>query len=105
MGHGKRADDSIPYRSQGPVTVEEYISRQDRYDTELREVVGFAPEGRTVEEKNNALRKFRESQYEKLIDAVYKRRGWTSNGVPTIEKLKELDMDLPELVNVVKNNL
>jgi aldehyde:ferredoxin oxidoreductase len=105
MGHGKRADDSIPYRSQGPVTVEEYISRQDMYDTELREVVGFAPEGRTVEEKNNALRKFRESQYEKLIDAVYKRRGWTSNGVPTIEKLKELDMDLPELVNVVKNNL
>ena len=37
-----------------------------------------------------ALREYREAQYEKLKDAVYKRRGWNNNGVPTLEKVKEL---------------
>jgi aldehyde:ferredoxin oxidoreductase len=49
------------------------------------------------------LRKYREDQYEKLVDAVYKRRGWNSNGVPTIGFLKRIGMDLPEVIEVVKN--
>jgi aldehyde:ferredoxin oxidoreductase len=49
------------------------------------------------------LRKFREEQYEKLLDAVYFRRGWTKNGVPRIDHLKKLGMDLPELIEVVKD--
>lgn len=102
MGHGRRADDKIPYRSQGPVTVEEYESRQERYDHQLQEQVGYDPSGKTTVEKTQVMRKFREEQYEKLIDAVYKRRGWTMDGVPTIEKLKELGMELPELLDIVK---
>jgi len=47
------------------------------------------------------LRNYREEQYEKLLDAVYLRRGWTKNGVPKIEHLKSLGMDLPELIEVV----
>ncbi len=35
MGHGLRVDDAIPYRSAGPVTVEEYESRAERYDRQL----------------------------------------------------------------------
>ena len=50
------------------------------------------------------LRKYREDQYEKLQDAVYKRRGWNKNGVPTIEFLKKIGMDFPELIEVVKNH-
>ena len=50
-----------------------------------------------------ALRKYRESQYESLLDAVYKRRGWNSNGVPKIEFLKRIGMDLPEVIDVVKD--
>jgi hypothetical protein len=34
---------------------------------------------------------------------VYKRRGLNQNGVPTIQQLKDLDMDLPEVIEVVKN--
>jgi len=49
-----------------------------------------------------ALRTYREDQYEKLTDAVYKRRGWTPDGVPTPEKLHELGIDFPEVVEVVK---
>jgi aldehyde:ferredoxin oxidoreductase len=48
------------------------------------------------------MRKFRENRYEQLLDAVYKRRGWTPNGVPTIEHLKNIKMDLPELMEVIK---
>ena len=102
MGYGRRANDAIPYRSAGPVTVEEYESRAERYDKQLREIVGFDPEGKTTEEKMAALRAYREDQYEKLADAVYKRRGWTSDGVPTVEKLQALGIDFPEVVEVVK---
>ncbi len=38
-----------------------------------------------------------------LLNAVYKRRGWNNNGVPTIEFLKKIGMDLPEVIDVVKN--
>jgi aldehyde:ferredoxin oxidoreductase len=49
-----------------------------------------------------ALRAFREAEYQRLADAVYKRRGWTNDGVPKIEKLKELGIDLPDVVEVVR---
>jgi aldehyde:ferredoxin oxidoreductase len=102
MGYGRRFNDAIPYRSAGPVTVEEYESRAERYDKQLREAVGYDPEGKSTEQKVAALRAFREEQYEKLTDAVYKRRGWTADGVPTLEKLRELGIDFPEVVQVVE---
>jgi aldehyde:ferredoxin oxidoreductase len=102
MGYGRREHDAIPYRSVGPVTKEEYESRVERYDKQLREKVGYDPTGKTTEEKMAALRAFREAEYQRLADAVYKRRGWTPDGVPTIAKLKELGIDLPEVVEVVR---
>jgi len=102
MGFGRRQHDAIPYRSVGPVTKEEYESRAERYDKQLREKVGYDPTGKTTEEKMAALRAFREAQYEKLADAVYQRRGWTKDGVPTIAKLRELGIDFPEVIAVVK---
>ena len=105
MGFGTREHDAIPYRSVGPVTVEEYESRAERYDEQLREIVGFDPEGKTTEEKMAALRTYREEQYELLIDAVYKRRGWTPNGIPTPETLQRLGIDFPDVVELVKRNI
>jgi aldehyde:ferredoxin oxidoreductase len=102
MGFGTREHDAIPYRSAGPVTTEEYESRAERYDTQLKEKVGFNPDGKTTEEKMAALRAYREDQYEKLTDAVYKRRGWTPQGVPTVETLKRLKIDFPAVIEVVK---
>lgn len=105
LGLGRRRNDAIPYRSAGPVTVEEYESRVERYDKQLRESVGYDPEGKSTEEKLAALRTYREDQYEKLTDAVYKRRGWTSDGVPTLQKLRDLGIDFPEVVDVVGPHL
>jgi aldehyde:ferredoxin oxidoreductase len=103
MGFGTREHDAQPYRAAGPVTVEEYESRADRYDGQLKELLGIDPEGKSSEEKVAILRKYKEDQYEKLLDAVYKRRGWTNNGIPKIDYLKEIDMDLPELIETVKD--
>ncbi len=105
MGYGTREHDAIPYRSAGPVTVVEYESRQERYDTQLREDAGIDIENMSSSDKVSALRKYRENRYEKLLDAVYKRRGWTHNGVPTAAKLTELDLDwIPGLLDLVRQH-
>ncbi len=101
-GFGTRVYDAQPYRAAGPVTVEEYESRAERYDKQLMETIGFDPTGKSTEEKMAKLREYREDRYEQLLDAVYKRRGWNKNGVPKISHLKDLGMDLPELVELVK---
>jgi aldehyde:ferredoxin oxidoreductase len=102
-GFGRRVHDNQPYRAAGPVTAEEYESRAERYDKQLKEKVGFDPAGKTTQEKMKVLRKYREDQYESLRDAVYKRRGWNNNGVPTIAFLKKIGMDFPEVIDVVKD--
>jgi aldehyde:ferredoxin oxidoreductase len=102
-GYGLRKHDAQPYRAAGPVTAEEYESRAERYDKQLKELVGYDPEGKTTQEKMVAMRAYREDRYEQLLDAVYERRGWTKNGVPKIEHLKNLGMDLPEVIAVVKD--
>jgi aldehyde:ferredoxin oxidoreductase len=87
----------------GPVTVEEYESRAERYDKQMREDIGVDPEGRSTQEKIAIVRAYRYERYGKLCDAVYRRRGWTPDGVPTLARLKELGLDvLPEVVEVVK---
>jgi aldehyde:ferredoxin oxidoreductase len=103
MGKGLRAHDIPPYRSVGPVTKEEYESRAERYDKQLKEDMGVDPAGKSTEEKMALHRTYRMDRYQKLVDAVYKRRGWTPNGVPTLARLKELGLDaFPEVVEVVK---
>jgi len=100
-GYGLRKHDAQPYRAAGPVTAEEYESRAERYDKQMRDLIGINPDGKTTDEKVAITRKYREEQYERLLDAVYQRRGWNNNGVPTIEHLRSIGMDLPELIEIV----
>jgi aldehyde:ferredoxin oxidoreductase len=101
-GYGLRKHDAQPYRAAGPVTAEEYESRAERYDQQMKELIGVDPTGKSVEEKLAITREYREDRYEQLLDAVYKRRGWNNNGVPLISHLKDLGMDLPELVEIIE---
>jgi len=105
MGGGKRVNDIPPYRAMGPVTEEEYLSRAERYDKILKDKLKLHPEGMTLENKMEALRIYRYSQYDQLVDAVYKRKGWTKAGIPTLEHLHKIGMDLPEVIDVVKRFL
>jgi len=102
QGKGLRVNDSNPpYRSVGPVTDWEYESRQDRYDAQLKEI-GIAISGMSTSEKSKALRAHREERYKCLADATYKRRGWTRNGVPKSQTIKELGIDFPDVMAIVK---
>lgn len=102
-GFGLRKHDAQPYRAAGPVTKEEYLSREERYDGQMKELIGVDPVGKSLEEKMEITREYRLGQYEKLLDSVYERRGWTKNGVPTLDHLKDIEMDLPELIDVIKD--
>jgi aldehyde:ferredoxin oxidoreductase len=102
MGFGTREHDTIPYRSVGPVTDVEYESRAERYDGQLRDLLALDPSGMSTTEKRLALRRYREEQYEQLMDAVYKRRGWDQNGIPTIETVRALAIDFPDVVALIE---
>ena len=104
MGFGTRAHDALPYRAVGPVTELEYESRAERYDTQLQEKYKVDVEGKDTAEKTATLRRLREEQYEKLQDAVYERRGWTDEGIPTVATVKRLGIDFDEVLEVLKAN-
>jgi aldehyde:ferredoxin oxidoreductase len=102
QGKGLREHDSnLPYRAMGPVTPLEYESRVERYDEQLKEM-GIKIFDKSTEEKIKILREYREDQYFKLQDAVYKERGWNQKGCPTIEKVKELGIDYDDLISIIK---
>jgi aldehyde:ferredoxin oxidoreductase len=50
------------------------------------------------------MRQLREDQYEKLQDAVYERRGWTPDGIPTVDTVRRLGIDFDEVLEVLKAN-
>jgi aldehyde:ferredoxin oxidoreductase len=101
QGFGRREHDTVPYRSQGPVTAWEYESRAERYDGQLRDKWGVDPTGLPTERKVAILREKRLGAYEALKDAVYARRGWTSHGVITVAKARELGIALPEVLELI----
>ena len=108
MGRGRRKDDWIPYRSMGPVTMMEYKSRKERYDKQLIERLGISKEKlekMNTKEKMKLLYDYRQDQYQKLADAVYYRRGWTPNGVPTPQKIKQLGMDDPKMLKMLQEKI
>jgi aldehyde:ferredoxin oxidoreductase len=102
MGRVGRQHDVPPYRGMGPVTKLEYESRQERYDEQLKRLLEIDPVGMSTEEKMKELRRYREAQYQLLMDAVFERRGWDANSIPTAEKLHELGIDFPEVLEVIQ---
>ncbi len=108
LGRGQRKDDWIPFRAMGPVTEMEYISRKERYDKQLVEKLGMPQkdvEKMPVPEKIKILYKYRRDQYEKLADAVYYRRGWTPNGIPTPQKMKQLGFSDKKMLRMLQDKI
>jgi aldehyde:ferredoxin oxidoreductase len=108
MGRGTRKDDWIPYRSMGPVTKMEYLSRKERYDSQLKEKLGIPEDTISTmdtEEKVRRLYMYRQEQYQKLMDAVYHRRGWTQNGIPTPQKMKQLGFSDKKMLSMLQKKI
>lgn len=104
MGKGQRKDHNAPSRGLGPVFEDEWNARPDYFDGKLKEF-GVEPAGMSVKDKIAALQKHRRKQWEDLKDAVYKRRGWNRNGIPTLETVKRLGIDYPDVVELLKKHL
>ena len=108
LGKGTRKQDWIPFRSMGPVTEMEYLSRNERYDKQLIEKIGLSKkdiEKMSVKEKIEILYDFRRNEYEKLADAVYHRRGWTQNGIPTPQKMKKLGFTNKKMLDILQKKI
>ena len=101
LGFGTREHDEVPYRSLGPVLEEEYESRAERYDQQLENIGGIEVEKRTTTEKLKIIRDIRTTRYNNLRKAVYTRRGWSTHGVPTIEKVKALGIGFNDVLELI----
>lgn len=53
--NGTRKCDRIGYRAMSPVTRDEYESQERCCHQQLKELVGFDPEGKSTEEENEYL--------------------------------------------------
>jgi aldehyde:ferredoxin oxidoreductase len=98
MGGGTIRDDVPPYRAIGPVTADEYRTRSDRYDWQIRETAGLDPGTLTMEDKLAWHRAWRVRRLQDVTAAAYRRRGWNADGVPTIATLQRLGLTEPELL-------
>ncbi len=101
QGVGTREHDRIPLRAMAPVFENEYESRAERYDEELRRA-GLKPEGLPVAERLRLLQQRRKERYESLCDAVYREKGYDQRGVPTRATLERLGMATPEFLAVIE---
>jgi len=104
MGYGTRKYDTIAYLAMGPVTEEEYESRKERYGQQLKETVGGNTAAKSTKEKMEALRVYREDQYQKLCDVVHERRGGDANRVPALETGTRLKIDFPDVLKLPKEH-
>ena len=104
MGKGTRANHNCPSRGLGPVFEDEWNARPEYFDEKLKEA-GIEPEGLSVKEKIARLQKHRREQWEHLVDAVYKRRGWNRKGIPTMATVKRLGIDYPDVVELLEKHL
>jgi len=102
LGHGTRKCHNIPDRALGPVFPDEWNARAEYFESKLKEA-GIDGNGLSIEQKIEKLLAFRRTEWGKLVDAVFKRRGWDNNGVPTLETVKRLGIDTPEIVELIRN--
>ena len=92
-GVGTRDHDQIPLRAMSPVYVEEYRSRQERYDRQLTEIIGGKERlPADIQQRLDLLIDIRQRQYQQLCDSVYQEKGYDRNGVPTYETLTAFDL-------------
>jgi len=93
QGKGTREFDLIPLRAMAPAFPEEYRTREAYYDEWLNknmEQGSQIPE--TIAEKHRLLVQLRKEAYETLCDSVYKAKGYSINGIPLPETLKQFGL-------------
>jgi aldehyde:ferredoxin oxidoreductase len=88
-------NDWIPDRAIGPTDDRLYESEQGFHDGELIRLLGKSPEEiglMKTAEKREALMAFRKESLRGLIGTYYRERGWTAEGIPTVETLQTVGL-------------
>ena len=91
-GKGTRSSDQIPLRAIGPAYFNEYKARADYYDSWLKGQLGENGIPDDPKIKHRMIIKFRQEAYQKLCDAVYRKKGYTQNAVPLPLTLKRFGL-------------
>ncbi|MFH1978989.1 MAG: aldehyde ferredoxin oxidoreductase C-terminal domain-containing protein, partial [Patescibacteria group bacterium] len=103
MSGGRREQDAIPYRAIGPATKEEYLYSSNYYDDILLKEFGIEDfKDLPLGFKMQIFRGRKLEAYERLKLKAYERRGWNENGIPIIETLKRVGLDLDWITRVIK---
>jgi aldehyde:ferredoxin oxidoreductase len=92
QGKGTRLNDRIPLRAMGPVYLNEYLARDEYYDSWLKENSGESQLPGTAEQRLNLLIEKRMQAYQQLCDIVYEKKGYTSNAIPRREIVKRFGL-------------
>jgi aldehyde:ferredoxin oxidoreductase len=101
QGKGTRRHDRIPLRAMAPVFENEYESRMELYDNQLRQA-GETIDGLSLPEKLRLLQEHRREQFEHLCDAVYREKGYDAEGIPLQSTLKRFGLDSPEFLSLIE---
>jgi len=95
FGGNTGENDWVPERAIGPIDDELYDAERDFNDRQLSERLGKPLadiQAMKTREKRELLMNSRKDQLEKLIQAYYRQRGWTPDGLPEIETLERLGL-------------
>lgn len=95
FGEDTGRHDWIPDRAMGPTDDRLYEAEQKQNDHELCEVIGKPLKDVLVmntQERRELLMNHRKAQLRRLVQVYYKERGWSENGVPKVETLRELGL-------------
>jgi len=95
FGKGTGAHDWVPDMAIGPIDDDLYDAEKEYHDSEIRKIIGKPPEDvhkMPGEEKRKVLMNFRREQLRELVQAYYRERGWTTNGIPTVDALTKIGL-------------
>ena len=85
QGKGTRSSDQIPLRAMAPVYFNEYQSRADYYEEWLNKNAADGKLPESPEQRHQLLIEKRMEAYQQLCDIVYRKKGYTSAGIPSRE--------------------
>ena len=95
FGAATAANDWIPDRAIGPTDDLLYEAEQEYNDGEVAAIPGKVPEqvrSLPTAEKRTILMEKRKKELRELIQVYYEERGWTCQGIPRVETLKDLGL-------------
>ncbi len=87
--------DWVPDRAIGPTDDLLYEAEQEYNDREVSAILGqqlAALQKMPTSEKRHILMQHRKEELRKLVQVYYGERGWSAEGVPTVETLEELGL-------------